>query len=119
MRSCTRPVRSAGLATGGTGELPGTFAPQCHLVVQLSTQTNGRHERLHRTLKQELVPAEDRRAQQRELERFRQEYNQVRPHEALAMQTPASVYEPSPRAYPARVPEPEAPQKRFCGFLDS
>jgi len=79
------------------------------LVVQLSTQTNGRHERLHRTLKQELVPAEDRRAQQRELERFRQEYNQVRPHEALAMQTPASVYEPSPRAYPARVPEPEYP----------
>ena len=72
-------------------------------------EQNRRHERLHRTLKQELVPAEDRRAQQRELERFRQEYNQVRPHEALAMQTPASVYEPSPRAYPARVPEPEYP----------
>src|SRR5215469_15440101 len=72
-------------------------------------EQNGRHERLHRTLKQELVPAEDRRAQQRELERFRQEYNQVRPHEALAMQTPASVYEPSPQAYPARVPEPEYP----------
>jgi len=72
-------------------------------------EQNGRHERLHRTLKQELVPAEDRRARQRELERFRQEYNQVRPHEALDMQTPASVYEPSPQAYPAQVPEPEYP----------
>jgi transposase InsO family protein len=70
-------------------------------------EQNGRHERMHRTLKLELRPAEDWRAQQRELDRFRQEYNQVRPHEALGMETPASVYEPSPRAYPARVPEPE------------
>ena len=65
-------------------------------------EQNGRHERMHRTLKQDLRPAEDWRGQQRELDRFRQEYNQVRPHEALGMQTPASVYEPSPRAYPAR-----------------
>ena len=33
----------------------------------------------------------------------------MRPHEALGMQTPASVYAPSPREYPARVPEPEYP----------
>ena len=74
-------------------------------------QQNGRHERMHRTLKQEVAmpPAQDRRAQQRALENFRQEYNEVRPHEALAMETPASVYEPSPRPYPARVPEPEYP----------
>src|SRR5882672_5969430 len=66
---------------------------------------------MHRTLKQEVAmpPAEDRRAQQRALEQFRQEYNEVRPHEALGMQTPASVYEPSERAYPAHVPEPEYP----------
>jgi putative transposase len=58
-------------------------------------EQNGRHERMHRTLKQEAAtpPAEDRRGQQRELDRFRQEYNQVRPHEALGMETPASVYE--------------------------
>jgi len=35
--------------------------------------------------------------------------NQVRPHEALGMQTPASVYEPSPRAYPERLPEVDYP----------
>lgn len=74
-------------------------------------QQNGRHERMHRTLKEEVAmpPAKDRRAQQRELERFRQEYNEVRPHEAIAMQTPAQLYVASPRAYPRQVPEPEYP----------
>jgi len=72
-------------------------------------EQNGRHERMHRTLKQDLRPAGDWRSQQRELDRFRGDYNQVRPHEALDMLTPASVYEPSPRAYPARVPEVEYP----------
>jgi transposase InsO family protein len=75
-------------------------------------QQNGRHERMHRTLKQEVAmpPAESRRAQQLELDRFRQDYNQVRPHEALAMETPASVYVPSEREYPAQVPEVEYPE---------
>src|SRR5271157_3909956 len=74
-------------------------------------EQNGRHERMHRTLKQEVAmpPAQDRRAQQRALADFRKEYNEVRPHEALGMQTPASVYEPSQRAYPAQVREPEYP----------
>jgi transposase InsO family protein len=72
-------------------------------------EQNGRHERMHRTLKQDLRPAQDWRSQQRELDRFRQDYNQVRPHEALAMQTPASVYQPSPRPYPARLPEIDYP----------
>ena len=53
--------------------------------------------------------AANRRAQQRVFDRFRGEYNEQRPHEALGMQTPALLYEPSPRAYPARVPEPEYP----------
>ena len=70
-------------------------------------EQNGRHERMHRTLKLELHPAQDWRGQQRELDRFRDDYNHVRPHEALGMQTPASVYESSPREYPAKVPEPE------------
>jgi putative transposase len=75
-------------------------------------EQNGRHERMHRTLKQEAAqpPAENRRKQQQVLDQFRQEYNEVRPHEALEMQTPASVYEPSARTFPARVPEPEYPQ---------
>jgi transposase InsO family protein len=72
-------------------------------------EQNGRHERMHRTLKLDLRTAEDWRSQQRELDRFRQDYNQVRPHEALKMQTPAAVYEPSPRLYPARMPEIEYP----------
>ena len=72
-------------------------------------EQNGRHERMHRTLKQEAVqpPAANRRQQQQEFDRFRQEYNEVRPHEALEMHTPAAVYQPSPRKFPARVPEPE------------
>jgi transposase InsO family protein len=75
-------------------------------------EQNGRHERMHRSLKQEAAtpPAGDRRAQQRELDRFRQEYNQVRPHEALGMQTPAAVYAPSLRSFPGRVADVEYPQ---------
>jgi len=72
-------------------------------------EQNGRHERMHRTLKLEVKAADNWRAQQRELDRFRRDYNQVRPHEALGMQTPASVYQPSPRPYPAREPEVEYP----------
>lgn len=72
-------------------------------------EQNGRHERMHRTLQQETAsPAEpNRRAQQRAFDRFRREYNEVRPHEALAMQTPAARYTVSPRPFPARVAEPE------------
>jgi transposase InsO family protein len=72
-------------------------------------EQNGRHERMHRTLAEATASpaAANRRAQQRAFDRFRREYNQERPHEALGMQTPAAVYVPSPREYPARVPEPE------------
>jgi putative transposase len=75
-------------------------------------EQNGRHERMHRTLKQETAqpPAANRRKQQQALDHFRQEYNEVRPHEALEMRTPGSVYEPSARTFPARVPEPEYPE---------
>src|SRR5215467_5675498 len=72
-------------------------------------EQNGRHERMHRTLKEETAspPAANPRAQQRAFDGFRREYNEERPHEALGMQTPGSVYTRSPRCYPARVPEPE------------
>lgn len=74
-------------------------------------EQNGRHERMHRTLKAEATqpPASNRRQQQQALERFRQEYNEVRPHEALQMRTPAEVYQPSPRKFPACVPDPHYP----------
>ena len=72
-------------------------------------EQNGRHERMHRTLKQETAspPAAHGVAQQRAFDRFRREYNEQRPHEALGMETPSAVYTPSARAYPARVAEPE------------
>ncbi len=82
-------------------------------------EQNGRHERMHRSLKLEVRRAEDWRAQQRELDRFRQDFNHVRPHEALGMQTPASVYEPSPRAYPRRLPEVEYPDSMLVRTVKS
>jgi len=72
-------------------------------------EQNGRHERMHGTLQQETMRtmAVNRRAQQRRFDQFRREYNQERPHEALAMQTPASCYRVSPRQFPARLRQPE------------
>ena len=72
-------------------------------------EQNGRHERMHRTLEEETAcpPAAHRRAQQQAFNRFRGEYNEERPHEALGQKTPASCYRPSARSYPARIREPE------------
>lgn len=69
-------------------------------------QQNGRHERMHRTLKAETTrpPAADLGAQQRRMERFRRRYNEERPHRALAGEVPASIYRPSARAYPEQEP---------------
>ncbi len=74
-------------------------------------QQNGRHERMHRTLKAEATrpPAANCRTQQRTFNRFRAEFNHIRPHEALALETPASLYEPSPRPFPAKLPPLEYP----------
>ena len=76
------------------------------LITPGAPQQNGRHERMHRTLKRECTrpPRHSRRAQQQCFDRWRQEFNELRPHEALADATPASVYTPSPRPYPARLP---------------
>jgi transposase InsO family protein len=76
------------------------------LIEPASPQQNGRHERMHRTLKAECArpPKATRRAQQRRFDAWRAEFNTQRPHEALADATPASVYRPSPRAYPRRLP---------------
>ena len=70
-------------------------------------EENGRHERMHRTFKQETTrPAAANLLQQGErCETFRDEFNTVRPHEALGMKTPAEVYVRSSRPYPDRLPE--------------
>jgi transposase InsO family protein len=72
-------------------------------------EQNGRHERMHGTLKRETAspPAANKKAQQTAFDHFRREYNEERPHEALQMRTPSSVYARSEREYPARVREPE------------
>jgi transposase InsO family protein len=72
-------------------------------------QQNGRHERIHRTLKQETAqpPAKNLRLQQERFDQFRIEYNQVRPHAALQHRTPAACYHCSSRPFPSRIPEVE------------
>lgn len=72
-------------------------------------QQNGRHERMHRTLKDEVAnkPETNRQAQQLAFDRFRHEYNDVRPHEALSQRTPSSRYTTSRRVMPAVLSSPE------------
>jgi putative transposase len=74
-------------------------------------QQNGRHERLHRTLKAEATkpPARTLAEQQQVFDRFRRVYNDERPHEALANRPPADCYAPSRRAYPIVLREPTYP----------
>ena len=81
------------------------------LTEPASPQQNGRHERMHRTLKAECTrpPKASQRAQQHRFDIWREEYNALRPHEALADATPASCYTPSPRPYPRRLPPHEYP----------
>ena len=65
---------------------------------------NGAHENMHLNLKRETArkPRANMRAQQRAVDAFRHKYNTVRPHEALAGRTPASLYVPSARALPTK-----------------
>lgn len=74
-------------------------------------QQNGAHERMHRTLKREAIRPVRRTcaAQQHVFDAFRGEYNDVRPHEWLNQETPASCYAASPRVYSARPPALEYP----------
>lgn len=74
-------------------------------------EQNGRHERMHRTLKEETTqpPRNTLRAQQLAFDRFRRVYNEERPHEALDQLTPAAVYQPSPRLMPTTLPELDYP----------
>lgn len=84
-------------------------------------QDNGRHERMHRTLKAETTrpPAFESRGQQSRFDAFREEYNFERPHEALGQRPPARHYRPSPRPYPTKIADVEYPGhydvRRVCG----
>jgi len=85
------------------------FGLQRRIAVQLSMRANGRHERMHRTLKLEtaMPPAFTLREQQARFDEFRQCFNKERPHEALAFATPDSLYVASTRLYPKELPAHE------------
>lgn len=72
-------------------------------------EQNGRHERMHRTLKEAtaIPPKENLEKQQKAFDHFIKEYNEERPHEALGQKTPASIYSPSPRAYSTKLRQVE------------
>ena len=81
------------------------------LIEPAHPEQNGRHERMHRTLKAETTrpPSGNIQAQQTRFNRFRAEYNDERPHEALNQDTPASVYRASRRELPRTLAPLEYP----------
>jgi transposase InsO family protein len=83
-------------------------------------QQNGRHERMHKTLKQEATqpPGASLAEQQRIFDRFRRGYNDERPHEALGQKPPSSRYCTSPRAFPDKPRSPEYPESSHVRRLD-
>ena len=79
-----------------------------HFIHPASPQENGRHERMHRTLKAQtsVPPAANAPKQQARFDMFREHYNKERPHEALGQRPPAAAYTRSPRAMPPREEDP-------------
>ena len=69
-------------------------------------QQNGRHERMHLTLKEDTTrpAAENMLSQQECFYKFKDVFNNERPHEALDMKTPSDVYEASKRPFPSELP---------------
>lgn len=104
---------------GQPGALTGLAVWLIRLGVRVSysrpyhPQTNGKDERFHRTMKAEVLAQRqfrDLADAQAQLARWRHVYNFERPHEALAMHTPASRYRPSARALPSVLPPIEYPE---------
>jgi len=98
----------AGLGLGGLSRLAVWWMKlgiQPERIRPGQPQENGRHERMHLTLKEVIEPpARSLAGQQRRFGAFRDEFNQERPHEALGQKPPASVYRVSKRAYPEKTP---------------
>ena len=101
-------------AASGAGGLSRLSARWVKMGIELERiepgkpQQNGRHERMHRTLKAEtcMPPAANAPAQQRRFDAFRNEYNAERPHEALGQRPPATLYTASGRPFPNRLEDP-------------
>jgi len=114
MPQAMRTDNGAPFATRGLAGLSALSVWWLQLGIELERiepgcpQQNGRHERMHRTLKAATAqpPRANLRRQQEAFDGFRQEYNEERPHEALGQRPPTEFYQPSPREYPERLPEP-------------
>ena len=112
MPAAIRTDNGAPFASTGLGGLTALSAWWVRLGLELERiepgqpQQNGRHERMHRTLKAATAqpPRANLRRQQEAFDAFRHEYNEERPHEALGQRTPSEVYGPAVRAYPERLP---------------
>jgi putative transposase len=101
----------AGSGAGGLTRLSARWAKmgiRLERIYPGKPQQNGRHERMHGTLKAEACapPAATAAAQQRRFDAFRREFNEHRPHQALDQQPPKLFYTPSPRPYPHRLRDP-------------
>ena len=73
-------------------------------------QTQGKEERFHRTLKDEVLKREvfeDFESIQKRFDSWRHEYNFVRPHNAIGLDTPSDRYRASKRIFPSELKEPE------------
>jgi hypothetical protein len=79
-----------------------------HYIPPSSPQDNGRHERMHRTLKDDTSkpPAATVRQQQNRFNAFRRHYNEERPHEAIDQVPPAERWNVPHRIMPARLEDP-------------
>jgi transposase InsO family protein len=102
----------ASLALGGISELSKWWIElgiRPERIEPGKPQQNGRHERMHRTLKHEVPPQPTLKSQQRCFDRFVTQYNDQRSHEALGRKTPSSVYRASPRRFAAKLPAIEYP----------
>jgi transposase InsO family protein len=94
-------------ASTGAGGLTRLSARWARMGIRLERiwpgkpQQNGRHERMHGTLKAEACqpPAANATGQQSRFDTFRNEFNHERPHEALGQRQPAEFYRPSPRPF--------------------
>jgi len=112
-----RAIRSdngAPFASSGAGGLSRLAVHWLKLGITLeriqpgAPQQNGRHERMHATLKAETArpPADSAAEQQARFDAFRHDFNDDRPHEALGQIPPVRRYQPSPRPFPEKIEEP-------------
>jgi putative transposase len=111
MRSDNGPPFASNNAAGGLTRLLVRWVKlgiRLERIDPRSPQQNGRHKRMHATLKAETPrpPAASPAGQRARFDRFRHDFNDHRPHEAIGQVSPTSRYRPSPRPSPARIEEP-------------